>query len=292
MKERSDPQRLTNAQYLHPSSSFAIYRQSLHDPYGLHWHEFYELTLVVSGEGTNVVNGVPVPLGRGSLFLLTPADFHEIYPQKGKTLELYNVVFSEELLDGEARRVLFDRSRSPGSIVAGGTFYDEMAAEFRRLWEEHHAQRFGSALMLKGTLMRIFVQYARQAREQPGAAHRTGPLHPEFPGQIAVNAALTYLHHHFRERLTLQAVARQSGLSSHYFSECFRKTTGMPFQNYLQGLRLRFAGSLMVASDLPVTEVCLASGFHSLSHFERAFKRKFGATPREWRKRSRPASGK
>ena len=145
--------------------------------------------------------------------------------------------------------------------------------------------------MLKGTLMRIFVHYVRQEREQSGAASRKELHRPELPRQIAVNAALTYMHHHFREPLTLQAVARQSGLSPHYFSECFRKTTGIPFQNYLQGLRLRFAGSLMAASNLPVTEVCLASGFNSLPHFERAFKQKFGVTPREWRKRSRPESG-
>jgi AraC-like DNA-binding protein len=46
---------------------------------------------------------------------------------------------------------------------------------------------------------------------------------------------------------------------------------------------LRFAKSLLSVSNLPVTDICYAAGFQTLSHFERAFKREFGRSPSAWR---------
>jgi len=58
--------------------------------------------------------------------------------------------------------------------------------------------------------------------------------------QRQIRTALVYIHHHFREQLTLNDVAGHARLSPSYFSECFHRTTGSSFQRYLQELRLRF----------------------------------------------------
>ncbi|WJH33318.1 helix-turn-helix domain-containing protein [Paenibacillus sp. CC-CFT747] len=59
----------------------------------------------------------------------------------------------------------------------------------------------------------------------------------------------------------------------------------MPFQAYLQHLRLTFAVSLLSASRLTITEVCHISGFQTLTHFERVFKSRYGVSPRRYQKR-------
>jgi YesN/AraC family two-component response regulator len=94
-----------------------------------------------------------------------------------------------------------------------------------------------------------------------------------------LHKSLIYIHHHFRERLTLQQVAQQLPLSANYFSECFSRAYGISFQKYLQELRLQFAFSLLSSASLSITEVCYAAGFNNLSHFERIFKQKFGQLP-------------
>ncbi|WP_374019542.1 helix-turn-helix domain-containing protein [Paenibacillus thiaminolyticus] len=43
---------------------------------------------------------------------------------------------------------------------------------------------------------------------------------------------------------------------------------------------LQFAHSLLCVTALPVTEICYASGFSTLNHFERSFKKKYGGAPR------------
>jgi AraC-like DNA-binding protein len=92
------------------------------------------------------------------------------------------------------------------------------------------------------------------------------------------------MHNHFRENLYLKDVAQQANLAPNYFSEAFHKLTGIPFQTYLQDLRLRFALALLRVSDLSVTEICYASGFNTLSHFLRVFKQKFHQSPNTFRR--------
>ena len=69
--------------------------------------EFYEMAFIVDGEGVHLFNGVTYPLTRGALFLLTPTDIHALWPNPGSTLELFNVIFSDTMLDEEVEPLLF-----------------------------------------------------------------------------------------------------------------------------------------------------------------------------------------
>src|SRR4051812_46110142 len=88
--------RLSNERFI-PVSQFRIFRHTLYERVEVHWHEFFELAFILSGEGVHLFNGTSYPLVRGSLFLLTPTDIHALEPQPGTKLELFNVIFSEAM---------------------------------------------------------------------------------------------------------------------------------------------------------------------------------------------------
>lgn len=73
------PKRLTNEAFM-AASDFYVYNDSHSAPIKLHCHEFYEMSFIASGTGIHILNGELFRLSRGSLFLLNPADFHEIIP--------------------------------------------------------------------------------------------------------------------------------------------------------------------------------------------------------------------
>lgn len=81
------------------------------------WHEFYEILLAGGGSGLHVVNGAPSELARGQFALLTPADFHELVPAT-VPLELFNVVFSDDSLNGDVRNLLTGRSHDLDQTTA------------------------------------------------------------------------------------------------------------------------------------------------------------------------------
>ena len=59
--------------------------------YDTHFHDFFELEYVLSGEGSYAVDGIDHPIQAGQLFFLTPFNFHRVDMQD---TALYNVMFS------------------------------------------------------------------------------------------------------------------------------------------------------------------------------------------------------
>lgn len=260
--------------------------RSVHEVVELHWHEFYEMYLIVEGKGTDLINGTLRPVGPGSFCLLTPADFHELRPEPGAPLALYNVIFGASSLDEALERLVFSQE-GPYLVAFEGSELAAIQADFCRLHLEARDHRYGYQLMVRSALALILIDAARRYGQPlvDGEAERNGEY-------LKVRRSLSYIQRHFREQLTLAQVASYSHLSSNYFSECFHRATGVTFQGYVRGLRLTFARSLLDLTDLPITSICHASGFGDLSHFERAFRRRFRMSPRDYqRARQRTGSG-
>ena len=257
-----------------------IYHQVAHEPINVHWHEFYEAHFILAGQGTHLLNGTVHQLVPGTLSLLTPVDVHALIPQPGQSLEVFNVIFAEELLSAEIWQILFS---APGdlNVQVGEAGLPVIEREFWCLWMEAEEHQLGYQLVMRGALERILIALRRTCVPASSALALPG----ESATSLPIRQALIYMHHHFREPLSLMEVARQAGLSSHYFSECFHKATGQTFQGYVQDLRIRFAHTLLGVSQLPVTMICSSAGFTSLAHFERVFKRRFGLSPRVYQRR-------
>jgi AraC-like DNA-binding protein len=262
--------RLRSGRYLTDGSGVRTYQQRLQEPGQIHWHEFYEVFVAVSGTGTHIANGLKMPIVPGTIALLTPADFHQVKPGPDG-LELLNVAFTAEGLHQDVQALLLS-TLGQGQVVVNGSDVGALLAEFGRLWIEQESGSIGSRRMMQGALERILIEFCRR---KPTETTTSGPHN----SRGNVQRAIAYLHHNFREPLTLAIVASQGGLSRNYFSESFHRATGTRFNAYLRELRLRFARSLLQASDLAVTEIADASGFATLSHFERSFKRAYGVSP-------------
>ena len=235
----------------------------------VHWHDYYELSLVLSGEAEHVVNGEVRAIRPGSAFLLSPADFHSIHSPGGRDLTCYNVVIGSELMERQ-----LDALASP-ALDGLPWLVDDFAdsePDFARLQREFEEPRPGSAQLVEALVACLVVELARRC----GIG---GQAHPASAAESGLRDALLYLDRHFREPITLAEAAAAAHLSPNYFSERFHSHTGSSFQMYLQERRLRFARSLLAATSLSVTEVCHAAGFNNLSHFGRAFRRRYGAPP-------------
>lgn len=269
-----DPERLSASEMIVTGAPFHIYRTRLVETYPLHWHDCYEIALILHGSGQHIVNGQIHPFTPGTLFLLTPVDFHQLTPTPGEALEICNAVFVGEFLDEELRQWLFT-GLDYHHFVLPPLLAERIRPEFEQILAEYQGDGLGRERLMRSGLEKILLEVARHVRGNPNL---------DQSGHSAVHNALLYLHHHFRTSLTLETVANQAGLAPTYFSQVFHKVTGAQFQKYLSDLRLRFAASLLLAdSALPVTEICFASGFGNMAHFGRSFHAKYGLSPSQYR---------
>ncbi|NED99428.1 helix-turn-helix transcriptional regulator [Phytoactinopolyspora halotolerans] len=265
-------ERYTRDQFLTPASQIRVLRQDLHRA-GVHWHEFYEFVYVIDGTAVNTVNGVPYRLAPGSAFILTPADFHEIVTTPGELLKCYNVIIDTAALDDTLEGLVPSVHDPSGWMVDD---FGEGQADFDRLWQESQQERPGRTTVMCALLQCLLIALKRRCAPAGDIERDSAQACGTDAG---IRRAILYIDQHFREPLTLAGVAAQAHLSPNYFSERFHQTTGVSFQTYLQHRRLRFARSLLASTNLGVTEVCHAAGFNSLSHFGRAYRRRYGSPP-------------
>ncbi len=98
-----------------------------------------------------------------------------------------------------------------------------------------------------------------------------------------INDACSYMIAHCQKELTLETVANYVGFNACYFSRVFKEATRFRFVEYLMLQRVNAAQLLLTKSDKTITEIAFASGFKSISSFNRVFKQYRGCSPREYR---------
>ncbi|MNJ38077.1 HTH-type transcriptional regulator YesS [compost metagenome] len=85
------------------------------------------------------------------------------------------------------------------------------------------------------------------------------------------------------EPLTLKMLAEEVYLHPTYLGRIFKETTGQSFSQYLTGLRIEKAKSLLSDPSLKVYEVCEQVGYSDPAHFTHIFKKIVGVTPHEYK---------
>lgn len=99
-----------------------------------------------------------------------------------------------------------------------------------------------------------------------------------------IRKVIEYMYEHFTEDLTVDGLAEIACLSRYHFCRSFRRACGTTVMRFLKDLRLAQARTLLITTDLSVTEVALSAGFKDLSHFERTFRTKYRTTPSRYRR--------
>ena len=127
----------------------------------------------------------------------------------------------------------------------------------------------------------------RSAREQ---ANRVPAARPSTRLEIyrRLCRGRDFLYAHRAQPVTLAEAARAACLSAYHFHRHFAGAFHETPHQYLTRLRMERAARLLASSELPVTEVCLESGFSSLGSFSTLFHRRFGMGPREYRRNQIP----
>src|SRR4051812_33675943 len=100
---------------------------------------------------------------------------------------------------------------------------------------------------------------------------------------VRIWKARSFIQEHSGEELSLPKVAKAANTSPNYLSEKFKEATGTNFVRYVARMRYEKAAGLLRQSDLRISEIAFATGFQSLSQFNRTFKKLAGKSPSEFR---------
>jgi AraC-like DNA-binding protein len=125
---------------------------------------------------------------------------------------------------------------------------------------------------------RLFARYVRPVRPDDRAG--TAPR--------AVRRAREFLDANVDTRISLQDLARVTGLPPSRLLRAFARAVGMSPHAYQRQVRLRHATTLIRAGT-PISDAALAAGFADQAHFTRLFRRTMGIPPGAYQRAYRGA---
>ena len=130
-------------------------------------------------------------------------------------------------------------------------------------------------MMTKALLLQIIALLAQ--------SNNFLPLNPAKQDDVC-KKILSFIHQHYMEKITVGDISSAVGISSTYFSTFFSEHFHQHFTEYLRKYRIEQASLMLTATSLSITEIALATGFCSCSHFIQHFCTDKGMTPLAYRK--------
>jgi AraC family transcriptional regulator len=201
-----------------------------------------------------------------------------VFFERGFVEDAWRSVTSGEgaLLDDPERSAILgfeERLRPRGGRIDG-------ALRRMRAAAEHGGDAEAGFYDLAVGLVELRTELAREIGRVPAARASTRhEVHARVQrGRQAMDEMLT-------ESLPLKSIARLAHLSPFHFHRAFCAVFGETPHAYRTRRRLERASRLLKETDFPVTEVCLDTGFESVGSFSTLFRRRYGASPTEFRRR-------
>ena len=125
-----------------------------------------------------------------------------------------------------------------------------------------------------------------------GRAGQGGALGQEAPAvedgndsEFQVRQVMEQIKAHLGDKYTLAAMAAECCLSEAYFSNLFKKVSGMSPMNYIVHMRMEKACELMTSTNWRMVRIAQSVGYYDYQYFAKVFKKVTGQTPGDYREK-------
>ncbi len=253
----------------------------------MHNHHSLEINFCVSGEGQYTIIDDKYPILQDDIFIINNLEYHMARNLSGD-LQLMVIVFDPELIlagsnDYQYVRAFYEwktgfKHRLPGGIFAT----EEIKGILNSIQEEWDTQAAGWRLVVKSLLLMLLALLYRRFESMEGYSEKIRHFQK---GYIKLAPAIRYMEEHYKENIPLATLAQEAHMSVNYFSAYFSQNMNCTVSEYLIRMRLKHACMQLTTTDNSILSVALESGFENISYFNRVFRKEFGVTPRQYRKR-------
>lgn len=266
--------------YLHEGYHYFHLRDTAGQERDFHFHDFDKLVLLLSGRVTYLVEDGRYDLRPWDILLVRHHAIHKALIDKSEPYERIILYLDGGYIDRTAPDAglmqCFDRADASGQyrIAPDVRERDRLRSLLRELESALADDGFGSGVLCGALLMQILVMVNRAAPRDVRQS-RTGGRRDEKITQI-----LTYINEHPDGDLSVEGLSERAFLSKYHFMRRFKEQTGVTVHAYIMQRRLTAAARL-IRSGVPAGKAAAESGFSDYSTFYRAFRRTFGANPRD-----------
>jgi AraC family transcriptional regulator, dual regulator of chb operon len=247
--------------------------------YGLHYHDYYEIFLILNGNAIHFVNGIEQYLCEGSMVFIRPEDVHQYKRHASGDCQFINIAFPLDSLndlfnylgDGFPSEMLLSGSMPP-TVLLSSSEKSMARSKLEGLvsMPQYDKKQLKTRLkmLIADFISNYFALYDPKKKLTP---HWLENLVSEM--EKVKN---------FKEGLP--RMQKLSNKSQEHLSRTFKEYTGKTPTDFINELRLNYAVNMLVHSDTHVLDIAFDSGFNNLSHFYHLFKKQYHIPPSLFRK--------
>ncbi len=239
----------------------------------MHAHEHYELLYFISGSGRFWVEGTPYQLKPHDIIIFNAGEAHRIDISSSVPYERIDIDISKSIYDTMPEFQVFLEPFISRPLGQNNLFHEEEFSDgfYKRCLTKMLVPCDSPELQIGSNLLallnEVYTAFLNRHKE-PGHSYR-------ISSQI-----LNYINSNLSQDISPESIAEKFFISRSHLYSIFRKTTGSSVRQYITVKRLLMARELLSAGTHP-SEVSSLCGFGDYSSFFRAYRAKFGTSPRE-----------
>lgn len=247
----------------------------------LHQHEEYQISYIKKGEGSLIV-GDRVGFYKAGDVIVLGSNLPHVFKSNAKSSSwshMLSVFFTEtsfgtgffEIEELKSLRSLFKKAENGFKLKSTS---ERAAILIQKIQKASKLDRF-----------LLFLQLLKQlntAKFESLSSFISEKKYSDNEGQ-RMGTIFQYTMNHFREKITLETIAKQAAMTSNAFCKYFKKRTRKTYITFLNEIRIEEACRLLrEQTDMSIGEIAEHSGFQNISNFNRKFRQLKQLTPREY----------
>ena len=253
----------------------------------MHYHNFLEISYIVSGNADHQIGENTGELRKGNYFVVDYNMPHR-YTSPNSNLNIINCLFLPEFLDSSfpnmtsfnqlCEQFYFKQSgrliNGPASNIVFNDSDGTVGELFLKMHKEYTEKKEGYLLMLRHLLYQVMIETIRKIGSNNKISSCTAHI-------------TNYINENYSKKISLTEACKDLGYSLPYISAKFRKETGLTFTQHLQNRRMEEAYSLLIGTNMLIIDVAERCGYDNVKFFGKVFKQATKMSPREFRSRER-----
>lgn len=263
--------------YVEKNQRDAVFSMSTH-----HFHPYYELYYLNHGRCRFFINNTLYNIHEGDLIIIPYHLLH--YTKYVSTCVRTVVFFRKEDLEQINDLIDFDnRFQDLHVYHVPDVNRKRMEDILENMLTEMRFNDASTPMTLQIQLQEFFLMIQRYCI----AVNDITSLPTD--DQEVIKAA-RFISSHYNEHITTKDIAAITGFTPNYLSTKFRETTGIGLHEYLVFTRLHQAEKILLSTHTSITDIALECGFSDSNYFKDAFKKMYGSSPREYKKKTDPVT--
>lgn len=254
----------------------------------IHFHEEFQITLILEGEGLLYVADGVMPFKMGEIFLLgknlphvlKSNRFYQNLPEQHT--RAISVFFNQDIIKNALKDIpeayaiqrLIDFSVYGIKVSKSNT--SSIIKKLIKLTKKNSLEKFLLLLKILGCVSKD--------NELKFLSSSGLPIHTVLENIPKINMVFEYVRRNFSERIELKQIAEMVNMSPTAFCRFFKFKTQKTFSRFLIEIRIGNACRLLFQDNCNTSECCYSCGYNNLSNFHKHFKSVTGMTPLEYRK--------